>query len=387
MSLGKHLLRGSGANVLDIVVKTLAMLVTTPLMLRSLGQDGYGTWILAMAVVGYFLMVDLGVTFSATRFLAVAVGSGDMRRQGVLFSATRGFFRYAGAIILLCTLGVLPLVPWMVSDHHTSSQMMVVLLIVGSTTALKFGLRTSMIQLRVHVRYDLVAWASIGRFLVQTPVMCWLLLHDGGLVGAAVAHGFGDLLELALQTLAARGIPLPPIGDLTPEEARLTRKELFAYSRGIMLGKIGDSARRDMNPFLITKLRGLDQVPVYSLGMRLITILEDACGMPFSADRCWPLSGISTVPIKERLRTQFLRLTQISSGFSAAAVAGAAWMAEPFLRRWAGDALDRTHGHADTCDSLWPELHAVACQQSLLCAWPDGLGGPDASSAAWSAAH
>lgn len=343
MSLGKHLLRGSGANVLDLVIKTVAMFITTPLMLRGLGQDGYGSWLLAMAVVGYFLMIDLGVTFSATRFLAVAVGSGDMHRQGVLLGATRRFFRVAGALIFICTLGAMPLVPWLTEQHHATSQIMLVLAIVGAATALKFSLRASLILLRAHVRYDLLAWASIGRWLCQTPAMCWVLTHDGGLIGAAAVHGTGECLELALQMLAARGFTWPSTGGLTADEAKKTRRELFAYSRSIVLGMIGDSVRQDMNPFLITKLRGLDQVPVYSLGMRLITILQDIVNAIFGGQVLAAFSHLHGANEKERLNSQFLRLTRITSGFSAAAVAGAAWMAEPFLRRWVGDALGPAH--------------------------------------------
>ena len=70
MGLGKSLLRGSGMNMLDLVVKTLAVFFTTPVLIASLGKENYGVWLLVMAVVASFLMADPGPSFAAPGFPA-----------------------------------------------------------------------------------------------------------------------------------------------------------------------------------------------------------------------------------------------------------------------------------------------------------------------------
>jgi O-antigen/teichoic acid export membrane protein len=343
MGLGKHLLRGSGANVLDLVIKTVAMFVTTPLMVRCLGQNGYGSWLLVMSVIGYFLMVDLGATFSATRFLSIAIGSGDERRQGVLLAVSKSFFRLAGASILIATFCALPLIPWLVEDSHTVAQMMVVLVIIGATTALRFSLRSPMIILRAHVRYDLLAWTSISRSLFQAPVMCWVLLHGGGLLGVALVHGTGDCLELGLQIIAARRMQWPSAGDLKGDEAKSIRHELYAYSRSIVLGMIGYSLRLQVNPLLISKMFGVSEVPVYSIGVRLITMLEDVVNALFGGQILSAFGQLHGAEKHEALREQFRRVTKLTSSFSAWAVGGIAFFGEAFFRRWMGDGFGRAH--------------------------------------------
>lgn len=65
----------------------------TPLMRRSLGDDGYGSWLLAMSVVSYFILLDAGVTFASARFFARAVGAGDTRHQGAIECESRRMLR------------------------------------------------------------------------------------------------------------------------------------------------------------------------------------------------------------------------------------------------------------------------------------------------------
>ncbi|MBX7207587.1 MAG: lipopolysaccharide biosynthesis protein [Verrucomicrobiaceae bacterium] len=338
MSLGRHLLRGSGMNMLDLAVKTAAMFITTPLMIKGLGDTGYGSWLLVMSVTGYFLLIDMGMSFSATRFLAVALGKGDgERRRAILVAGTR-FYRRAGFVVIGLTFLMMPLLPWLSPGHDDFSQACFCLGATGCVTGARFLFRLPMIILRAHVRYDLLAAASLCRVVLQTLVMCRALTHGGTLTHVALIHCAGEVAEMLLQALFARNME-PRQDGVDEDQLRQTRSELFTYSRGIIAGAIGDNLRLQLNPFLISRMQGLAQLPAYSIGTRLITLLQDAVNALFGGQLLSAFGQLHGAEESGRLRQQYLRVTHITSGFSAAAMAGVVFLARPFLERWVGPSL------------------------------------------------
>lgn len=343
MSLGKHLLRGSGANLLDLLIKTAAVFVTTPLLLKTLGTDGYGSWVLIMSVIGYFLLVDMGMTFSATRFIAMAVGAGDESRQALLMETMLRFFRMAALVVIGLTAVMVPALPWIMPETDHSQHLIPVLLICAGGAALRLYFRSSLVLLRAHVRYDLQAWSSILRTCLQTPALYWTLTHGHGLMGAAVCQASGECIELLAQRLFARSLSKPQRGHVSIETLKQVRRELFVYSRSIVMGSVGDSLRLEINPFLIARMSGVDQVPVYSIGLRLITMLQDIVNAIFGGQLLAAFSQLHGGDEKEKLKEGFLKISQITSGFSACAMLGAVWIAHPFLERWVGNQVAPAH--------------------------------------------
>ncbi len=339
MSLGKHLLRGSGMNMLDLIVKTLAVFFTTPLLIRHLGEAGYGSWLLVMSVAGYFLLIDMGVSFSATRFLALALGKNDQGRHGAILMACRQFYRWAAVVVLVLTFVTMPLLPWLASVSGDLTPLYIALGLTGCSITARFYFRLPMIILRAHVRYDLQAVASLSRVVLQTVAMCWVLTHEGGIIQVAVIYSATECVELLLQALFARNLERADAAECAADELRNTSRELFAYSRPIIAGSIGDNMRLQLNPFLIAQMQGVTFLPAYSVGTRLITILQDAVNALFGGQLLAAFGQLHGAGEPEKLQSQYLRVTHITSGFSAAAMAGVVFVSGPFLQRWVGDSL------------------------------------------------
>ena len=343
MSIANKLIRGSSANLLDHLIKIAAVFYTSPLMLHSLTAEGYGSWLLAMNIIGYFLMLDLGVSFASTRFFAMAVGSGDELEQGAVIQVTRRFFQIVSLAILLLTFASLPLMPWLGSPAFNTWEVTAPLAICGVVTALRFALRMPIILLRANVRYDLLAWSSITRTCAQVAMMTYALKSGHGLIGAAVAHASGDLIELASQWFFARQLPVRPTLLLDPDKVRVTRRKLFSYSNSIMLAIIGDGLHLQVNPILISKTSGVAELPLYSIGLRLIAMLEDVVNALFGGQILAAFSQLHGADKQEALRSQFKRVTCLTASFSAWAVGGVAIFGHAFFIRWMGPEFGRAH--------------------------------------------
>lgn len=338
MGLGKSLLRGSGMNMLDLVVKTLAVFFTTPVLIASLGKENYGVWLLVMAVVAYFLMADLGLTFAATRFLAIAVGKKDEARQAAIRQVCLRYYRMAAVVVAVLIVLLLPLLPWLAGTDKGAGEMRLAFILAGGAVAARLCFRLPVILLRAHVRYDLQALASTVRVLVQSGTLVLVLWRGGGLVAVALVQAGGEFLELVLQAMmAARFRP-----DEKAEEAIADsglRGELFRYSRSIVLGNLGDSVRLQLNPLMISKIQGVEALPAFSIGTRLITILEDAVNSLFGGQVLSAFGQIHGADDTQALRRQFLRMVHVTTGFASAATVGMVMVSGAFLQRWVGPEL------------------------------------------------
>ena len=81
MSLARRLVHGAGLGLVEHAVRTAALFVTVPLMVKWLGVDDYGYWLAAMSALAYFGLLDLGMSFGTTRFMALAVGAKDKQHD------------------------------------------------------------------------------------------------------------------------------------------------------------------------------------------------------------------------------------------------------------------------------------------------------------------
>lgn len=342
MGLGKQLLKGSGVNMLEHVVKIGVVFYNAPLMLRYLREDGYGAWLLAMNVIGWFLLLDVGVSIASTRYLAMAIGSKSKEDEGAIVAIARKIFIQIGWAILFLSLLAVLLVPWIAGRDTAFMHVAGPILICGASTAARFFVRMPMVLLRANVRYDLLAWCAIVRTLLQVIVMTLVLASGYGVLGAALVHASGDCLEIFLQKVAAskmeraRSVPSDAL-------ALKIKRDVFSYGRSILLVHLGESMRLQVNPFLITRMSGVGDVPLYSLGMRLITMVEDVVNAVFGGQVLAAFSQLHGAEDQKKLQRQFARVLQITVCFSVWAIGGMVFFGQAFFLRWLGEGFVSAH--------------------------------------------
>src|SRR5207244_421661 len=68
-----RLARNTAANVVGLGVSIAVTLVMTPFLIRTLGRESYGLWVLVMSfsvLLGFLSLLDLGIQSSVVRFVA-----------------------------------------------------------------------------------------------------------------------------------------------------------------------------------------------------------------------------------------------------------------------------------------------------------------------------
>lgn len=334
MSLKHKLLRSSTLNVLDHVVKMVAMLLVTPFLVRSLGMQDYGTWLLLNTAVAFLNLLDGGITLSGTRFYSRSVGSqkdGDATGAQIL-SSLRWLYHRMGALCLLGTLtlcfSVSKIAP---VEYEMSAQLVLGALGLGSS--LRFFLRVHLVVLKSHLRYDLIVLASLIKVFVQTALVLALLAQGYGLVVLALAQLATEFLDQTLVVFFSRRTTA--IQRSAKPDMKFIR-ELLSFSTLVLINLGSHQLRRNSAPFIIAHHVGMSSVPLFGMAQRLIMMLWEVVNTALGGILVTGFSQVAARSNQEEVRKKFLESLRFSVPLALFGATGLASLGPAFLRCWLG---------------------------------------------------
>jgi len=102
-SVGRRLLGGTFANLLDKLALLAVQLVAIPLLSHHWGAEGYGTWLMLMTIPTYVAVSDFGLGTAAGVEITQRVARGDMTGALTAFQSAWGLVFAILAVIALAT--------------------------------------------------------------------------------------------------------------------------------------------------------------------------------------------------------------------------------------------------------------------------------------------
>lgn len=99
------------ANTAGTVVNMLSGLVVMPYLIKTLGSETYGLWILIGTMAGYFGILDLGVSAALGRLVAAHRARGEHDQLNEVMSTAFALLLVAFAIVCVATGLALPIFP------------------------------------------------------------------------------------------------------------------------------------------------------------------------------------------------------------------------------------------------------------------------------------
>lgn len=335
MSLAKKLIRGSAISLAEQALKVVMMFITTPLMVRHLGEQDYGFWIVALAIIGYLHLLDLGVSFSGTRFLGQAIGAGNtVKYEESIRILNYLFIRIALAVVVF-TLALSLVIPAWLPQDAILVEVRWLILALGLATALRFSTRLFEVVLKSHVRYDLLGIAAIVKTIVQGVCLIYFLSRGYGLEALLAIFILTDLLDQILLFGFSRMVsPASRLGIALQRPPQLA--PFLRYSLSAMMANLGHHLRNGVDPLIIGHFSGLHLVPVYSIGARFLTLFTDVINAIFGGNFVAAFSQLDGRNDREALVRNFLKTTSFSSAFAALGGSAIALFGPPFIERWIG---------------------------------------------------
>ncbi|NBS80041.1 hypothetical protein EBS57_09700, partial [bacterium] len=183
-----NFIRSLGAGYFAIAVNIVYTVASVPLALHYLGKEQFGLWALAQQIMGYLMLLDLGVSSAVSRFIADRkdeVNGGEygsiLLSGGIVFVAQGILIGIAGFIFSFFA-PILFSVPQHLANDFTN-----ILIIITALAGVSVALRTLGAPLWAFQRMD-VSYGLSSLTLLTSLAALWGGFHLGwGIYSFAVA--------------------------------------------------------------------------------------------------------------------------------------------------------------------------------------------------------
>src|SRR5262245_6523554 len=176
------------ANIWAMVVA----FVSLPLLLRGLGQEAFGTWVLLStfsATNGWFSLGDLGVVVATTREVAARAAVGDEHRVRQTVSASLRLCLAPGIVggLLLALLGPVVLPRLFSTPDALVDQLQIAIVIFAAQIVVDLVINSLEASLEGLQRVDQSRWVDMFRRTVVVASATTAALVTGNIAWVATA--------------------------------------------------------------------------------------------------------------------------------------------------------------------------------------------------------
>lgn len=341
MSIGRKLLRSSFVRTSRIFLQVIVALIMTPVIVHSLGDRMYGFWVLIGTFIGYYGLLDLGLSSAVARFLSRAEGLNDADEANRVINTALAIFSLVGVAVLVLS-GVAALsCGHFIHDPGEAALFRKIILLLGVSVAVGFPTRVFGGVLDAHLRHDLPTYASVIRLLAANACI-WFLLRSGhGILALAVVSFIGGMAEYFMLYIFARRVA-PEMKIRMRQYARETAGRMFGYSSKTFVAQLADILRFRVDSLVIAGFLTVSLVTHYSVGARLADYFSQIMvgAMGILAPVFSRYEGQSDF---EAIRRNFLHATKFSVILSVFIGTGIIFYGRPFIQRWMGPGFDSSY--------------------------------------------
>lgn len=332
----KTIIRGLWVNYLHMLVSFVSLVVLTPILLKFLGQAGYGVWAVFGSIMSYFVLCDFGLNTAVVKYVAECRVLKQEERLNRIISTTFLFMGVLGGIVVFVCFGLSYFVTGIFGISNTlAPAARIAFVLVGANVAL--GLLGGVFGnlLYGYERIDIWKGSSIVQQVVNF-VLAVSFLHLGfGLIGVAMASISGTIAVTCLYLMSIR---------------------FSAYGIRVRPSFIDTRVIKEILPFsLRTFVLGLSSRFLYYsdnvviglfLGVALVTpyeIVYKLCFLPtylFSAISTIAFPRFSSLYTKgelDDLRDLYLRIAKVSLVIMTSVGLGLLFLGQSFIGLWVGD--------------------------------------------------
>ncbi len=332
----RKLMLGSASRVIYLGLVTMIGLFLTPFTLRTLGAEQFGLWALANAFIGYYSILDLGLSGAVFTHMSHALGARDSLAGSRIYSTGLAMFSATGAVLLGITL-VLAAVLSQVSHAH-GHRIALIVLICGISAAIGFPMRAPYGVLNAGSHFEVTSWINIFAAVLRTGATVYVLKHGYGVIGLALGYLFASLPGYVC-VLTAVHLKYPFIHfRIRGAWDAVTAKKLSRFAFPVLIGQVADRLRLQSDALIVSFGLGLAAVAHYNVASTLVM---------YYTDGVMALVGVITPIIAMQhsagdaagMLKSFFTGTRASIVMGTFAGFGMIAIGHAFIARWMGPAL------------------------------------------------
>ena len=257
-------------NVFTTLLNAFCGFIILPFLIGQLGRETYGFWTLIVASVGYFLVLDIGVSGAIGRLIAAHRAKDDIRAINAVLSTT--LVLLCGVSVVVFILSFLLRFPffWLFEvPEPQKADIATTLLVMGLGSALYFPPLAAHAFLWGYERFDALNLVEIPTVLLRTGLTLWLIHSGSQLVELAwIVVGVSSAGYIA-RTAACFWIE-PRLRPRLRLFSRVITKDVFSFGVWFSVLTFFRSATPNIAPFVIGHTLGAAPVTTFTIPRMLV---------------------------------------------------------------------------------------------------------------------
>ena len=317
--------------------------VVTPVLIRELGTDDYGLWLLLSAIIGHYLLFDLGFRRALIHDISIRRDQDGAEEIREIVSSFLILFLAIGLVIVLVTCLLVLALPSLFDIHADRvDDARFALLLLGVAWALHLPANIAGGVLLAYERYDAVNGVdSLTR--VATAVCTIGIVASGyGIAALAVAVAVIQVVSAVVMiVIAARFAPEFGLSARAANPRYL--RTAFSRSTSYFVISINSLVNTRFDELIIGIVLPLSAVGVYGVGMRLIHMARNV-SLQLNEVLIPITSRLMSNPAQtHELKSMVVSATRISTGLMAGIALMFIAFGRPFLELWIGPEVEGTY--------------------------------------------
>lgn len=330
---------GAALSYVNLVAGNLLNLLITPLLLRSLGQAGYGLYSLIGAFVAYLGVLDLGLGNALVRYVARFRALGDEGAEGALLRLSLRVYGGIAAVTVALGALLLPSLPALFGRSMAPGELgqaRVLFALMTLNLAVSFPLGAFHAVIAAHERFVFLRFTGLVRLVLRTALAVALLLRGHQAIAIVVLDTCLNAgVGLANAAFVRFVLLVRPVAR--PLERGLVR-EIVVYSAFVFVNLVVDQLFWRIGHVVLGALVGTASVAVFAIAMQIATYYKQ---FPLAVSsvflpRVTALVASGATP--DDVLALFARTARIQLLVLAYLLGGFLLFGREFLHLWAGPA-------------------------------------------------
>jgi O-antigen/teichoic acid export membrane protein len=254
-----------------MAITTVISLLMVPLLVFWLGDENYGLWLLAGAVLSHLNLGSFGLQGSIERRLAETRGTGDLEQRAIVASSGFGVSLVLSSLLMIGGIVLAAIAPVFLPDNATVEQsylLRLIIFLMAFRMASGVALQIFSSLLFTHREVPRLHVAKIVMNIVKFLLGLGVILTGGGLVEYAWSQVTGFLIQPLVCYIYTRRV----LGPTGLSISRIRRHEAISLinTGGWLVGLTALNLVLQQVPFfLISKNAGLAAVTILGVNWKL----------------------------------------------------------------------------------------------------------------------
>jgi O-antigen/teichoic acid export membrane protein len=258
-------------------IATLAVgFFLSPFIIHRLGNVAYGVWVLAIGVVAYLGLLDLGMQSAVLRFVSKGHAQNDHKGASEAISAALWVRIQISALILLVSAGLAVIFPHIFPiPAELAIDARKAILLIGLKIAITMSVGVVAGVLSALNRYDLQTYATLVQTAVRVIGVVAVLRAGHGIVAIAVCELIAVLIYNTLIVWMARRL-YPELRILLNKPKSETLRRIWTYSSYAFLTTVAIQLVYNTDNIVVGKFDSVAAVTFYAIANSLCSYVSQA---------------------------------------------------------------------------------------------------------------